>query len=64
MKVADLISVLSRQRGTDEVVVAGHGRLLFVTHAWAETGGPVCVLYVEEPHDPQVVEPQPAGAVS
>lgn len=64
MKVADLISVLSRQRSTDEVVVAGHGRLLFVTHAWAETGGPVCVLYVEEPHDPPVASAESVSAPS
>ena len=59
MKVADLREVLARQRSTDEVVVAGHGRLLFVTHGGSETGAPVCVLYVEEPHDPEVAAAEP-----
>lgn len=66
MKVADLREVLARQRSTDEVVVAGHGRLLFVTHGGSESGSPVCVLYVEEPaaEDVAAAEPQPTGAHS
>lgn len=66
MTVAALSELLARQRATDEVVVAGHGRLLFVTHAATETGAPVCVLYVEEPpaEDVAAAEPEPTGATS
>lgn len=32
-----------------EVVVAGHGRLAFVTHGGAEDGREVVTLYVDEP---------------
>lgn len=66
MTVADLREVLARQRGTDDVVVSGHGRLLFVTHAATEEGAPVCVLYVESPpaEDVAAAEPQPTGAHS
>lgn len=66
MTVAELRDLLARQRGTDDVLVAGHGRLLFVTHGAAETGRPVCVLYVEEPpaEDVAAADPQPAGAPS
>ena len=64
MTVAILRELLARQRGTDEVVVAGHGRLLFVTHGGSEAGAPVCVLYVEDPPAETVAaaEPAPAGA--
>jgi hypothetical protein len=62
MKVAELRALLDRQRATDAVVVAGHGRLLFVTHGGSESGAPVCVLYVEEPHDPEVAAAEPPAA--
>lgn len=48
MNLSELLSALASYPRDAEVKVVGHGRLHSITHAYAEDGGAVLLLYVEE----------------
>lgn len=49
MTLSELLSALSSHPRDAEIKVVGHGRLHSITHAHAENGGAVLLLYVEGP---------------
>lgn len=48
MNLAELLAALNPHPRDLNVQVVGHGRLHSITHAYAENGGAVLLLYVEE----------------
>lgn len=58
MNLSELLSALSSHPRDAEVKVVGHGRLHSITHAYAENGGAVLLLYVE---GPEPAAESPAG---
>ena len=48
MNLATLLAAISSYPRDTQIQVVGHGRLHSITHAYAEDGGQVLLLYVEE----------------